>query len=240
MDQAETAGNEITSVESAPSGPNKLLWHQRCLLWLLTALMKLWTRSLRFHFGSDVQAVIDAAPPPAVIILWHNRLFVAPEYFRRFMPRRKLAALISASSDGAWLAGFFELLGIDTIRGSRHGRATQAFREMIKVSRAGRDVGVTPDGSRGPMYEMKPGALALALRTRAPVLLLSFNFSRTWRAKSWDQFYIPVPFSRVEVKIDSIENGKVLGGGDAQAAAKILKERLMAITEDDAYFSSSL
>lgn len=223
---------------SGPTLPKKLQWHQRCVLWVFGAVMRLWARTLRFHFGADVQAVIDAAPPPAVLILWHNRLFVAPEFFHRFMPERKLAAIISASRDGAWLAGFFEQLGIKPIRGSRHGRGAQAFREMVKTSRAGYDVGVTPDGSRGPIYDMKAGASTLALRTGAPILLLSYNFSRAWRANSWDRFYIPVPFSRVEVKIDAIGDGRRLAGGDAKEAADILKERLDAITEDDEYFNA--
>ena len=97
---------------------------------------------------------------------------------------------------------------------------------------------MTPDGSRGPIYDMKAGASTLALRTGAPILLLSYNFSNAWRAKSWDRFYIPVPFSRVEVKIDAIGDGRTLAGGDAKEAAKILKERLDAITEDDEYFNA--
>jgi lysophospholipid acyltransferase (LPLAT)-like uncharacterized protein len=220
---------------SGPTLPKKLRWHQRCVLSVFGVVMRLWTRSLRFHFGAEVQAVIDAGLPPAVLILWHNRLFVAPEFFRRFMPERKLAAIISASGDGAWLAGFFEQLGIRPIRGSRHGRGAQAFREMIQTSRAGYDVGVTPDGSRGPIYDMKAGAATLALRTGAPVLLLSFNFSNAWRANSWDRFYIPVPFSRVEVQIDVIEDGRKLADGDAKQAAQLLKQRLDAITVDDEY-----
>ena len=216
----------------APRSAQQLRWHQRCVLRVFAVVMRLWTRSLRFHCGADVQAVIDAGLGPAVLILWHNRLFVAPEFFRRFMPERKLAAIISASGDGAWLAGLFEQLGIRPIRGSRHGRAAQAFREMIQTSRAGYSIGVTPDGSRGPMYDMKAGASTLALRTGAPILLLSYNFSKAWRANSWDRFYIPMPFSRVEVQIDAIEDGRQLAGGDGKAAAKVLKQRLDAITVD--------
>ena len=237
MEEQKTA-DAVTPTPSEPVLPKKLQWHQRCVLGVFGIVMCLWTRSLRFHFGADVQAVIDAGLPPAVLILWHNRLFVAPEFFRRFMPERKTAAIISASRDGAWLAGFFEQLGIKPIRGSRHGRGAQAFREMVKTSRAGYDVGITPDGSRGPMYDMKAGASTLALRTGAPILLVSYNFSKAWRAKSWDRFYIPVPFSRVEVKIDAIGDGRKLAGGDAKQAAVILKERLDAITEDAESFNT--
>ena len=130
MEEQQTV-DQATPAASEPVLPKKLQWHQRCVLGVFGVVMRLWTRSLRFHFGADVQSVIDESPSPAVLILWHNRLFVAPEFFRRFMPERKLAAIISASSDGAWLAGFFEQLGIKPIRGSRHGRGAQAFREMV-------------------------------------------------------------------------------------------------------------
>ena len=70
------------------------------------------------------------------------------------------------------------------------------------------------------------------------LLLLSYNYTRAWRLKSWDRFYIPVPFSRINVRVDDVGSGKDLAGGDPKAAAVLLKERLMAITEDDEYFNA--
>ncbi len=213
--------------------PKQLVWHQRLLLRFVALLIGLWARTLRFVWGADVQRIMDQPFGPCVVILWHNRLFVAPEFFRRYFRQRKLASLISASADGGWLAAFFQILGILPIRGSRYNRGAQAFRELIVASRDGYDISVTPDGSRGPLYDMKPGAVAVALKTGAPIVLLSFNFSRAWRLKSWDRFYLPVPFSRVEVKIDAVGHPAELGTADSKAAAGILKARLDAITEDD-------
>lgn len=227
--------DESASASSGATLPKKLQWQQRCVLGVLGGAIRLWARTLRLHIRAEEQALIGESLQPAVWILWHNRLFVAPEFFRRFAPERKASAIISASNDGAWLAGLFEQLGIKPIRGSRHGRAMQAFRDMLRANREGYDLGVTPDGSRGPMYEMKAGAATLALRTGAPIILMSYNFSRAWRLKSWDRLYIPMPFSRVEVRLDRIEDGKHLAGGDAKQAAALLRQRLMAITEDDEY-----
>ena len=104
-----------------------------------------------------------------------------------------MAALISASGDGAWLAAFIQQLGMRPVRGSRYNRGAQAVRELMKVLADGGDIAVTPDGSRGPMYDMKAGAVAVALKTGAPIVLLSFNFNGAWRLKSWDRFYILIP-----------------------------------------------
>ena len=228
VDEAALASSGVTL-------PKKLQWQQRCVLGVLGVAIRLWARTLRLHVRAEEQALIGESLQPAVWILWHNRLFLGAEFFRQFAPERKTSAIISASKDGAWLAGLFEQLGIKPIRGSRHGRAMQAFRDMLRAIREGYDLCITPDGSRGPMYEMKAGAATVALRTGAPIILMSYNFSRAWRLKSWDRLYIPMPFSRVEVRLDRIEDGKRLAGGDVEQAVALLRQRLMAITEDDEY-----
>ena len=150
--------------------------------------MAAWTRTLRFRWDAETQAFLDSEQPPSVVILWHNRLFVAPAFFRRYYRQRRLAVLISASGDGAWLSAFLKQIGMLPVRGSRYNRGPQAVRELIHASEQGYDIGITPDGSRGPIYDMKPGAVTVALKTKSPIVLLSFNFGNAWRLKSWDRF----------------------------------------------------
>lgn len=225
----------VTSKMSDPAHKStayaELKWHQKLLLALLALVMGLWSRTLRFRWGTAVQAIIDEPPANSVIILWHNRLFAAPEFFRRNFAQRRLATLISASGDGAWLAAFVKKLGMFPIRGSHYKRGPQAVREMLVAHKQGYDIAVTPDGSRGPMYGLKPGAVAVALKTGDPFVLFSLNFSRAWRLKSWDRFYLPVPFSKVEVRMRLIEKPAELGD-DPRVVAGLLKEQMDAITMD--------
>lgn len=216
---------------SSDSNPRELTWLQRCGLTLIALFLRIWWRTLRFRWGAGVQAVMDAPPGPAVVICWHNRLFAAPEFFRRHFADRRLATLISASGDGAWLAGLFQRVGMHPIRGSHYKRGAQALREMLKAQKQGFDIAVTPDGSRGPMYDFKPGAAAVALKTGAPFVLFSLNFNRAWRLKSWDRFYLPWPFSRIEVAIEVIEDPSALGD-DPRAVAGLLKAGMDALTRD--------
>lgn len=215
--------------ENSPT-PFELKWHQRILLTLLAWLMRLWGRTLRFRWGADVQAVMDGDFPPTVTILWHNRLFIAPLFYRRYFRQRGLANLISASKDGAWFAAFVKRLGMLPVRGSQRKRTTQAVRDLIALNRSGVDIAVTPDGSRGPIYEMKAGAVTVALKTGAPIALLSFNHSGAWRLKSWDRFIVPHPFSRIEVRVDYVGQPSALGQ-DAKEVAAVLQKRLNAMTE---------
>ena len=205
------------------------------VLWPLGLLVRLWGRSLRFGFRSEQErAWLEDQSVPMVVVLWHNRLFLASEIRRRHRRSRRIFGMVSASRDGAWLAAFFEMLGIDSFRGSRHFRGSAALRGMLAQLKAGHDVAVTPDGSRGPCYDMKPGGVLLARTARSPVLLISSKFDRAWRLRSWDRFFLPVPFSRVELRCELIQDLNEAGVVDAKAAGcAALKSRLDGLSEDE-------
>ena len=214
-----------------PKVPEQLKWHQRTLLAAIGFFMGLWGRTLRYHWDNNTQSMMDGDTPPAVVIFWHNRLFAGTIFYLRYFRERRLATLISASKDGAWLAGFVEKLGVRPVRGSRFNRGAQALRDMIAASSVGFDIGVSPDGSRGPLYDMKPGALKVALKTGAPIILLSLNHTGAWRLKTWDRFYIPHPFSKIEARMDMVALDEV-SGLEVEEATAVLKARMDAITVD--------
>jgi len=168
---------------------------------------------------------------PVAMVLWHNRLFLSAEIVRRFRGGRPAYALVSASQDGAWLTAFFSLAGLRTVRGSSSRLGREAATALVETMRAGHDIGVTPDGPRGPCYEMKPGGVIVARRTRAPILLIGGEFESAWRLRSWDRFYIPKPFSRVRMRCEVIAPEQL---ADREAALALLQERLLAINPDPA------
>ncbi len=210
----------------------QLRWHQRLTVRLVALVVGIWTSTIRFTLDEETRRLVETPDlEPAVVVLWHNRLFLAPAFYRRYFPSRSLAVLVSASGDGAWLAFLIERVGMRVVRGSRNKRGLQALRELVRASRAGLDIGVTPDGSLGPVYDMKAGAVAVALRSGAPLVLLSFNFGHAWRLRNWDRFFLPKPFSTVEAKLDWVGGADVLGD-EVEGAVKLLKARLDAITVD--------
>jgi len=177
-------------------------------VWPLAALVRLWAMSIRVRIPPEDQRALDAFTGPVVFALWHNRLFMAADMHRRIRPGRHLYSLISASRDGAWLAAFFDACGVSAVRGSSSRMAREAVKALIDVVSAGYDGGITPDGPRGPMYEVKPGALVVARRTGAPVILVGLDFGSSWRLASWDGFYLPVPFSRADARMVRFEAGE--------------------------------
>jgi len=163
------------------------------------------------------------------VTLWHNRLFVSAEIFRRYRRHRRIYGLVSASKDGAWLAAFYRLIGIQPVRGSSSNFGREAARQLIEVIRAGHDVGITPDGPRGPLYSVEPGVLVVTRRTQSPMLLIGVEFTRAWRLKSWDRFYIPHPFSSVTLRAELLH---AQNGDGSKLTAEVLRAALLDINPD--------
>lgn len=60
---------------------------------------------------------------------------------------------------------------------------------------------ITPDGPRGPRRRLAQGPIYLASRLQLPLVAMGFGSDRPWRAKSWDRFAVPRPFSRARAII---------------------------------------
>jgi len=188
-------------VESTPEQPHKpatvAWWHW---LWVVPVALffRLWLATLRVRESEQIHRLENDVGGNAVLVLWHDRLFFAPIISQRFL-KLPVCALISASKDGGWLAAFYRLMGIRSVRGSSHRRGAEALVALARAMRAGAHAGVTPDGPKGPRREFKPGVIALARISRRPVVLLGINYRRAWRLRSWDRFALPVPFSQVDL-----------------------------------------
>ena len=197
---------------------------RRLLLWPLGLLLRAWGGTLRFEISGRDRTVFERKDRPVAFVLWHNRLFLTPEFYRRYRVGRPIYGLVSASPDGAWLAALFSTVGMRAVRGSSSRLGREAAEGMVEVLRAGHDVGITPDGPRGPCYKMKPGALVVTRRTETPILIVGAQFSSAWRMRSWDGFYVPRPFSRIRVRCEEISADAAAQAGSADRIAARLRE----------------
>jgi len=134
--------------------------------------------------------------------LWHNRIFAMPYQSPKLARDREMVVLTSASKDGAILENAVGVFGVGSVRGSSSRRGAAALVAMRKKLTAGVTVCITPDGPRGPRQEVKPGVVKLAQASGAPILVINVEYSRCWTFKTWDQFRLPWPFSKVYVKIE--------------------------------------
>lgn len=202
---------------------------RRVVLWPAAMLLKLWGMSLRFEVSSEDLRHVTKRDAPVAFVVWHNRLFLTPEIFRRYRGGRPLVALISASGDGAWLTAFFSHVGMRAARGSSSRLGREAATALVEAQRAGYDIGITPDGPRGPCYDLKPGIVIVPRRTGAPLLLIGGEFSSFWQLKSWDRFILPKPFSRVRLRCELITPDQL---HERDHAITLLRDRMLALNPD--------
>jgi len=167
-------------------------------------LMRLLIATLRIRL-TDRAGVLTTPPnKPLLWAFWHNRLFIIPHIFERhFKSQGRLgAALTSASKDGELLAAFLSRFGVRSIRGSSSRGGARALVEMKRAIADGYIMAITPDGPRGPRYQLSPGVVKLAQITGGFILPIHVTYSRFWQLKTWDGFMIPKPFATVEITFD--------------------------------------
>jgi lysophospholipid acyltransferase (LPLAT)-like uncharacterized protein len=169
-----------------------------------SSLMRLLFCTLRFRI--DDRAGVLTTPParPLLWVFWHNQLLISPYFWERFFPTRRGAALASQSKDGEIIAAVISCFGLRPIRGSSSRGGGRALVEMKRALDDGFDVAITPDGPRGPCYQVNPGVVKLAQLTGGTVFPMHIAYSRCWRLKSWDGFMIPKPFATVRITLDPL------------------------------------
>lgn len=167
-------------------------WLVCATAWIGAILVKLLLASLRRRVASaDLQQhPTDPAQGRFIYVFWHESL-LAPA-----SRPGKVNVLISLHSDGEIITRICRFLGFNVVRGSTSRRGGAALLELLQRSRDAH-LAITPDGPRGPRRQMQMGAIYLASRTGLPIVPIGIGFSRAWRAKSWDRFAIPRPFSRI-------------------------------------------
>jgi hypothetical protein len=185
--------------------PHAPRWHQRVIASVIYLLARAYAMTLRTQWDNRSGYFMDELGGPAIYCLWHNRLSLCMEAYLEHTKRRSrgrgLAALISASKDGAFLAAILERFGVQPVRGSTSRRGPQALLELTSWAERGYDLAITPDGPRGPCYVVQEGVMSLAQLTGLPIVTFGFYAHRKIRLKSWDRFQIPLPFSRCDLSL---------------------------------------
>jgi len=207
----------------------------RLARWLIAfgvRLLGIWERTLRYEVDDRAGILGKPVTKNYIGAIWHNRLLIFPLILRRFFPNRRGAALISASRDGDLLTDAIRHFGYEVIRGSSSRLGASAILQLTEELAAGRDVVITPDGPRGPAYELGPGIVFLAQKSGAWVLPMNLEYSRCWRLGSWDRFIIPQPFSKVRVLISQPHHVEPTGTPEEfETERRRVQDAMMSLVE---------
>jgi len=183
--------------------PHEPYWYQRLGAWLVFALVRVVAATLRYRWTDRSGYFDKGSPGPAIYCVWHNRLALCLVPYYGYVKKHNqtpgMAALVSASKDGGFLASILECFRVHPVRGSSSRRGPQALLELTSWAERGYDLAITPDGPRGPRYVVHEGIIGLAQVTGLPIIPASYYLGWKIQAGSWDRFQIPLPFSRCEV-----------------------------------------
>jgi lysophospholipid acyltransferase (LPLAT)-like uncharacterized protein len=185
--------------------PHEPYWYQRLGACVVFLLVRLVSATLRYQWTDRTGHFDQRLIGPGIYCVWHNRLALCLIAYHHFVGKRRqtpgLAALVSASKDGGFLAAALEWFGVQPVRGSSSRRGPQALLELTGWAERGYDLAITPDGPRGPRYVVQDGIMGLAQVTGLPIIPGSYYLKWKVQAKSWDRFQLPLPFSRCEMLI---------------------------------------
>lgn len=163
----------------------------------------------------------------SILMLWHNRLSIVSEILYRLDNNTIFSAFISKSRDGDPLAKLAASYKTGKAIRVPHNQRHQALKTVIDTLKYTKEVVIiTPDGPKGPRYEVKPGIVAAARETDAAIIPFTWTSSKFWQLKSWDKLLFPKPFSTLIITFGKpIELLKTVEMEEGQL---LLKKSLMA------------
>ena len=177
------------------------------------------TSKKRYHFDKT-----KVKNTPSIILFWHGEMVMMPYVYRNYRHSKNIDIIASRHHDGDITTRIIQIFGGDTIRGSSSKGGSQALKETFRSLKRGRDIGITPDGPRGPRYSVADGAAFIAQKKGIPIVAMNCRASKLWRLKSWDKLFIPKPFCTLDFYYSDPFYVTDLSIEDAK---KLIKEKLM-------------
>lgn len=204
--------------------PTKKVLFQTVALWLAPPLATLLIR-LIYHTSKKRFHVPRSIPgDPVVFAFWHGDLLLMPYIYYRFRTKPHANVLISDHFDGKIIASIMRYFRLGTIHGSSNRHAAKVLIAAMRSLREGYDIGITPDGPRGPRHEVADGIVVMAQKTGAKVIVYGCVPRRYWQLGSWDRFTVPKPFGVLDFYASEPID---LSGLSLDDAKSVVKSKLM-------------
>ena len=136
----------------------------------------------------------------SICTLWHENVFFVTYAFREVNG----STIASISDFGELISQMLKMCKFEIFRGgsskgkkSRHKTGTLS--SMIQHMQNNHHImyGITTDGSNGPRYKNKKGAIIIARETGVPIYTVHITSKPTIRISTWDRTRIALPFSHI-------------------------------------------
>ena len=208
-----------------------------CLI-VMTYMRLVYYSSKKVFVNREVLVEAAKNKTPLIIVFWHNRLMMTcfsvqkPE---KLHPDHKMMVLASKHGDGKFGGRVMEKMGMMSILGSSNdgrkasrGIGVGSFKKILVGLKKGNFLGLTPDGPRGPNQKVNGEIINIARISGAKILPMSCSTSRHKKLKTWDKFYMPLPFSKLCFHFDSeaIEVSKDAEESEMEEIKKRVEKRM--------------
>jgi lysophospholipid acyltransferase (LPLAT)-like uncharacterized protein len=199
--------------------------------WLVQLYIRLVYRTGRWTVeGAAFPHAVHDAGKGFILAFWHGRLLMMPMAWQGLAP---MHMLISQHTDGRLIAGAVRYFNIDSVTGSTTDGGSAAVRAMVRWLRSGDCVGITPDAPEGPAMRANRGLVAVARLAGAPVVPLVYATRRRRILGSWDQFHLPLPFSRgIFIWGEPITAAADLDEAGMENCRVLIEQRLNTLTSE--------
>jgi hypothetical protein len=151
------------------------------------------TLRIKIKNGDDISKM-NASGNNYIVAFWHGSMGIG-----WYLHRNNIAALVSQSKDGDILANILKKWHYHVVRGSSSKGGKEALSTMVELLNQKYSLAITPDGPKGPVGEMKAGAVVAAKKSHTPLFLVGIGIKKKFVMKSWDSLEVPKPFTKVNV-----------------------------------------
>ncbi len=151
----------------------------------------------KFHIAEELKDT------NCIAMFWHGEFLMLPFAYLQLRKKPKIFVVTSKHFHGELIARICACFGFKTIRGSTNYNGVdrggiKVLLQSFKSLKEGWDMGITPDGPRGPYHSIADGVVAMGQKTQVPLSAFCVRCEKFWELGTWDRFQIPKPFSKIE------------------------------------------
>ena len=161
--------------------------------------------SIEYRNVQEVRKYVRGGKP-IILVFWHNRSFLVPKFWGKFLGFRKcpVYGIFSNHRDGRLIGNVFDSLGVKNLISSSKSvlQARDVVMKSIKSLKKGASLGFTPDGPVGPrMHFVSDSAFIFAKLSGAPIVPIFVSSEEPILLNSWDVYMLPKIFHKSVVEV---------------------------------------
>lgn len=203
--------------------------------WLIRIALGTWFLLIRKRILLPVETeALIAAHGSFILAGWHNQILALTVHVSKYLQKKrglKVTPLVSLSKDGDLTYQTFLRFGMHSVRGSTSKGGAAGLRAVLKAVKDGCSPIFTPDGPRGPVYEVQPGVTQTAALMKVPIVAFHSAFDRVHEfPRSWDKHVFPRIFARQTIVYS--EPLFILKEEDAESARLRLQTRMRELVQE--------